>query len=333
MASILTFLLINVYDFLYRPESITDIFVEFDKYIWSVYTNAHFYNVMTAGEIIGVGLLVTSCIISLMDTVTDGDFTINNLFRHLLKYFMLYVILINARVIFGNLLQWTTAVFTDMNSMITSAIQGQEGVEINAVNMQNAISDHLGFGSKLGLFIQLAIPYAISIIFTIVICFFACSRLFEAVIRITLAPLVVGVSFFGSGTNSDIVRYAKRTLGVFFQIIVILVVSAGVTLTHNSLIAAESNQDNGQEIINPANNLELQDGYIEIYKEGEWHYAANPPQETELPEEHLAYTRESTYDFIYSLTDPSYYFVSTGIMIAALFMIFKSRQISTQLFM
>lgn len=96
---------------------------------------------------------------------------------------------------------------------------------INQRCVANGINKYFGITVRIGMFILLAAPYIISVIFYVVLYFFAVSRLLEMVIRTAASPLVVGLSYFGHGANTDIVRYAKRTMGIFFQIVVILVIS------------------------------------------------------------------------------------------------------------
>ena len=45
-----------------------------------------------------------------------------------------------------------------------------------------------------------------------------------------------------------------------------------------------------------------------------------------------AYVKDDFKYFVNHIVDPSTFFISTGIMISALFLIFKSREISTKLF-
>ena len=199
---------------------------------------------------------------------------------------------------------------------------------------------------------MLAVPYIVSVVFYIVLYFFAVSRLLEIVIRVAAAPFVVGVSFFGQGANSDIVRYTKRSLGVFFQIVVILIISVMVNFTHSALITSGSSSvQNGAMLANPASSLTLDDSYVEIgvtetkaevkkdddgneevtvaVGDTEWKAATKEDVTTQLV---LAYTKDSIQKFIYYIVDPNHYFISTGLMIAALLLVFKSREISTRLF-
>lgn len=332
LGNVLAALLINVYNFLYEPDDFTGIFLEFNDYIWRVYNEGWFGRVLAITKIIGIGLLAASFLVSLLDKVTDGDLTIEVWFRHLLKYCMLFIILMNVLPLFKSLLQLSTSLFTEFNVSISSEVLPQTGRYINQAWLANGINKHIGASSKFGMFMMLTIPYVISLIFAVILYFFATSRLIEIVIRIALAPLVVGVSFFGHGSNLDIVRYTKRTMGIFFQIVVVLVICAGMTFTHNALITADSpTAANGAIMANPAASLKLEDGMREIEVDGEWQNATKQ-EIVENLESTMSYTKSSISQFVYYLLDPSHYFVSTALMLAALFMIFKSRAISTQLF-
>ena len=303
-------------------------------------------------QIIGIGMLAASCLMALMDKVSQGDFSINVIFRHLLKYVILYMVLINITTIFNYLLDWTSASFIDINDAVTSAMTNNTAATINQTWMANGINKYVGLTAKLGMIIVLAVPYIVSVVFYIVLYFFAVSRLLEIVIRVAAAPFVVGVSFFGQGANSDIVRYTKRSLGVFFQIVVILIISVMVNFTHSALITSGSSSvQNGAMVANPASSLKLDDSYVEIgvtetkaevkkdddgneevtvtVGDTEWKAATKEDVTTQLV---LAYTKDSIQKFIYYIVDPNHYFISTGLMIAALLLVFKSREISTRLF-
>ena len=60
-------------------------------------------------------------------------------------------------------------------------------------------------------------------------------------IGISIACEEYGASFFGNGADMDFVRFVKRTLGLFFQIIVILIICASITFVHNALVVTDEN--------------------------------------------------------------------------------------------
>ena len=343
LGNVLAAMLVHIYNFLYKPDDITSVFTEFNDYIAKLFAKGWFNQIFSAMQIIGIGMLAASCLMALMDKVSQGDFSINVIFRHLLKYVILYMVLINITTIFNYLLDWTSASFIDINDAAAT---------INQTWMANGINKYVGLTAKLGMIIVLAVPYIVSVVFYIVLYFFAVSRLLEIVIRVAAAPFVVGVSFFGQGANSDIVRYTKRSLGVFFQIVVILIISVMVNFTHSALITSGSSSvQNGAMVANPASSLKLDDSYVEIgvtetkaevkkdddgneevsvtVGDTEWKAATKEDVTTQLV---LAYTKDSIQKFIYYIVDPNHYFISTGLMIAALLLVFKSREISTRLF-
>lgn len=352
LGNVLAAMLVHIYNFLYKPNDITSVFTEFNDYIAKLFAKGWFNQIFSAMQIIGIGMLAASCLMALMDKVSQGDFSINVIFRHLLKYVILYMVLINITTIFNYLLDWTSASFIDINDAVTSAMTNNTAATINQTWMANGINKYVGLTAKLGMIIVLAVPYIVSVVFYIVLYFFAVSRLLEIVIRVAAAPFVVGVSFFGQGANSDIVRYTKRSLGVFFQIVVILIISVMVNFTHSALITSGSSSvQNGAMLANPASSLTLDDSYVEIgvtetkaevkkdddgneevtvaVGDTEWKAATKEDVTTQLV---LAYTKDSIQKFIYYIVDPNHYFISTGLMIAALLLVFKSREISTRLF-
>lgn len=349
---IIASMLTHVYEFIYRPGSITDTFIEFNDCIWDVYNGSFFSDVFDTMKIVGLGLLIVAFLISLYDKTSSGDFSINNYFRHWLKFFILFTVLMNLTDIMHWLLNISTTVFDDLNQEISNSITGIDAVKINETMLANGLYKYIGITSKLGTLIMIMVPYIVSILFSVIVSFFAVSRTIEIVVRIALAPLVVGGSFFGSGANTDVVRYIKRTMGVFFQIVVVLVISVGMTITHNALVVsgATSNSDGGS-ISNPAmyledidtgeRNINLRKLAIEkdaegnvtkVTETGRENTRAVKAHEDNTPSLETAYTKDAINKFIDALVAPENYFVGVGIIISAIMMLLKSRQISTRLF-
>lgn len=326
IGNILATILMSIYNCIYRPEGMTDIFIEYDNEIWTTFTGSYFWTLFSAVRIIGIGLLVVTCLITLMDDVSDGDFTLENLFRHMLKFFMLYFILMNLLPIFMHLLNLSDVVVRNLSDTIngTFVIKGRP---VNQVWLANSINKHIGIVSKIGMFLLSMMPYFVSVIYTVILGFFAASRLIEIVVRLALAPIIVGISGISHGKQVDAIQFLKHTAGILFQIVVIMVISCSITLTHNAMVSE------GRVLESPANLLILEDGVREIDVENDqnWQPAVKDYVELTASEE-LAYTKESTNEFVRTVLSPDEYIVGVGLMVAAIFMIFKSRNISTKLF-
>lgn len=312
----------------------------------------------SAMSILGVGLLTVGFLVSLGDKASAGDFTLHNFFVHFLKFFMLYVILMNISTIFQFMLDFTSAVFNDMNKELTGSIIANEIKGVDKDKLQNGLAA-FGLTSRVGMLMSIVVPYFVSVVFYSILYFFATSRIMELVIRISAAPLVAGVSFFGKGANTDIVRYIKRSMGIMFQIVVILVISASVTFIHNSIIVDGriSNSTSGK-VENPATYLEHTttgkreieirslnvdmetDENGKVTKINKVTETGRKDEEVKSQEEQTgtlvnmkeAYPKSDIEKFVNSLTTPSNLFTGVGIMLAALFMLFKSREISMRMF-
>ena len=351
LGEVIAAMLVHVYNFLFKPDDMTKIFTEFNKYIEGLFAADWFSKIYAVMMTIGLGLLVATYLIEMMDKVSQGDFSINVMFRCMLKYVLMYMVLLNILAIFNYLLDFTTAVFTDMNDSLSLSLDPAQ--RINQRCVANGINKYFGITVRIGMFILLAAPYIISVIFYVVLYFFAVSRLLEMVIRTAASPLVVGLSYFGHGANTDIVRYAKRTMGIFSQIVVILVISVMTTFTHNALITSDSGSTQGETVVaNPANGLEVDGSYTEVgvtktttdtkkndasgdeettvtIGDTTWKPATSEDISTITTR---AYTKKSLMNFVYYIMAPNHYVVSTGLMLAALLMVFKSRELSTRLF-
>lgn len=196
------------------------------------------------------------------------------------------------------------------------------------------------------------------------------SRMIEMTVRVSVAPVVAGLSFFGNGADMDFVRFVKRTLGLFFQIIVILIICASITFVHNALVVTDENAHKSvNTVVDPA--VKLKGSYTADYPEieirnmqttkkqsvaedkkieytsvetsREWKKAEKRTVKKEVTDnDHEdddenggtseAYAKDDFKYFVNHIVDPSTFFISTGIMLSALFLIFRSREISTKLF-
>lgn len=369
--NILATLLVSVYNFLYKPDGMIDIFSQYNDIINNILEKKNFIsNVFDVLKLVGIALLVTSFLVSLMDKTSAGDFSINNFFRHLLKYFILYILLINANTILTDLLDITTGTFDALKTSTDEITANSAAIEFNHVFLANSVHKYMGFGARLGMFIMLIVPYAISVLFTIILNFFAISRMIEMTVRVSVAPVVAGLSFFGNGADMDFVRFAKRTLGLFFQIIVILIICASITFVHNALVATDENAHKSvNTVVDPA--VKLKGSYTTDYPEIEIRNMQTTKKQSEADDKKIEYTSVETsrewkkaekravkkevtdndhedddenggtseaYEkddfkyFVNHIVDPSTFFISTGIMLSALFLIFRSREISTKLF-
>ena len=358
MNSLLATFLVQVYKFLYKPSDIAKIFNDYDSYVSVLYQQDWFSTMCSAMSIVGVGLLTVGFLISLGDKASAGDFTLHNFFVHFLKFFMLYVVLMNISTIFQLMLDFTSAVFNDMNKEVTGSIIANTISGISKTKLKNGL-ESFGLMSKIGMLMSILVPYLVSVVFYSILYFFATSRILELVIRISAAPLVAGVSFFGKGANTDIVRYIKRSMGIMFQIVVILVISAGTTFIHNSIVVDGkiSNSTNGK-VENPALYLERTttgtreievrslnvdmetDENGKVTKINKVTETGRKDEEVESQEEKNgtnkkekeAYAKRDIERFANSLTAPSNLLTGIGIMLAALFMLFKSRELSMRMF-
>lgn len=327
---ILAAMLTRIYNFLYHPDSIVGVFQEFDTYVFDIFTDGRFAPIFAAVKIIGLGLLVVSFLIDLMDKVSGGDFSIQNYFVHWLRFFIMYIILNYSIDILRYFMDISTGVFNDLNGIITETMN--TGADVDRQLLEYGINRYLGIVPKLGIFMLSVIPFAVSYLFTVVLYFFAVSRLFEVTVRISMAPIAAGVSFITPGLQSDFTKYVKRTAGLCFQIVVVMLISLGLTVTHNALIDSNSVNptESGTEIGNPASCLEIDDDIREIQINGTWRKALAQNIVDNFYVE--AYTEESITEFVDRMFDMDSIFISTGIMLAGLFMLFKSREISMRAF-
>lgn len=333
MGGVLGSMIFQLYNFLYSPGDITKIFKTLGECIESVLKLEQFKTITGAMTMLGAGMLAVTFLMALLDKVSEGDFSIGVLFRHLLKYVFLYMVLINAVDIFNYLLQASTLELSDMENAMGSNIVAEGVKSVNKVWLINGISENIGFISKLGLFILIIVPYSISELFYIIMYFFAASRTLESVVRMACAPFVVGMSYFGKGSSLDIVRYAKKTMGTLFQIVVIFVISISLTVAQNAMITNDNDGAGNIEgsIVNPVNKLVVDDEVYEIeVHPGEWvsPQALNGVNQ----DDYKLYTGESIYKFVYDMMDVSHMFITIGLMLSSLFMVFKSKTISTNLF-
>lgn len=337
----------RIYSFLYKPTNMSTIFSEFTQYFDMLYEKqstefgglvinvSRFHSTLLVMQAIGIGLLVFGFLVELSDKVSEGDFTINNFWRHLLKFFMLYFVMLYSYDIFKALMDGTTEAFDIINknikdnlAPISSGVLTPSKQKLMAIGINHKAS----ITTKLALFIMCLIPYCISAIYTTLCYFFGCSRIIELVVRAVSLPLVVGISYFGHGSNLDAVRFMKRTMGVIFQIVVILVISASLTFVHSSLVSSDTDEGNPIQVLEKVtyDDIKGQRGYIDA--DGtKIMYTGIPMEPLQPPIE--GYTIDSIQKFAnLVIGGGENYIVSTGLMLSALILLIKSRGISTALF-
>lgn len=96
ISNILSTMIISVYNFIYRPDNIADVLMEFNYYLQELFNKNWFKTIFASVQIVGIGLLTAACIVELVDKASSGDFSINMLFRGMLKYIIWYIVLINS---------------------------------------------------------------------------------------------------------------------------------------------------------------------------------------------------------------------------------------------
>ncbi len=334
MGVMLANIIYYLYKFLYSPGDLINVFMDFNKYIMTVYNLKEFKTVVGIITSIGIGLLAVSFLVNMMDKVSAGDFSIGVLFRSLLKYVLIYMLILNAFPIFDGLLKISTLTCSEIAKIFTPDNKELLGM-LDVIWLGNGISKNVGFSAKLGFFMLLIIPFAIAQLFNIAMYFFAASRALESVIRLTFAPIVMGVSGLVDGGNNDAIRYIKKTMGLFFQMVVVLIILTSMVIVQNTIVNHGTGEDGFIEDPGYAKMLKLEDEYRVMDIDGEQVIATNEEKLEEMDSTRrytMSYTKESIYDFVYDFCDFKNLTVTTGLMIAALLMVFKSRTISNNLF-
>ena len=79
ISNILSTMIISVYNFIYRPDNIADVLMEFNYYLQELFNKNWFKTIFASVQIVGIGLLTAACIVELVDKASSGDFSINML--------------------------------------------------------------------------------------------------------------------------------------------------------------------------------------------------------------------------------------------------------------
>lgn len=188
IGGIIANMIISLYNMIYRPEDTINIFLEFNEHIWAIFSDGTFSKIFATLKAVGVGLLIIGCLISLMDKVTEGNISPEAFFKHMLKFVILYFILMNAMVIFNSLLRVSSLTATEFSDLISGSISSETGGKINQLLLTNGFNRHFSLVSRVATLIMVLLPYLVSVIYSIVLAFFAASRLIEMLMRIALAP-------------------------------------------------------------------------------------------------------------------------------------------------
>lgn len=240
---------IFVYNAIYKPDAITGAMNTLNEAINVVSENNVVASIKLVLYAVALGLVGLAFITELLDKVSAGDFSIQILFREILKYIFPAVLLYYAPDIFRNLLNMA-------NAATMAATTGLNTADLSADTLATTIAwnpNTFGMLRRIIYSIDIIIPYLFALVFKIMIAFILSSRLIELNLRFIGAPLVFAGSFYGKGTSSDLVRFYKRTFSLMFQLAVITIIWQTMLICR-SLIINYSNGASNEKMLQDIKN-------------------------------------------------------------------------------
>lgn len=211
---------IFVYNAIYKPDAITGAMNTLNKAINVASENSIISSIKITIYAVALGLVALAFLSELLDKISAGDFSIQILFRELLKYIFPAVLLYYSPQIFGYLLDMA-------NSALVQTTVGLDTANLSAEALARTLAKNpqtFGLLRQIVYSIDIIIPYLFALVFKIIIAFVVSSRLVELNLRFIGAPIVFAGTFYGKGSSSDLARFYKRTFSLMFQLVVISVV-------------------------------------------------------------------------------------------------------------
>lgn len=316
MAGILANFYVTIYNALYHPTEILDVFKEYNGYLDTVLASETFSTAYFLIRVIGIGFMVLVFMLQIGDKISSGDYSLEVLFRELLKLFITYILILNSKTIFQYLLDWVVGLMGSIENLVTIHVEA----ELDILKMKWGIKQ-LSILKQIMYLLLGILPYLFAVLLRIIIVVMAVSRLLELSVRVIAAPLAYAGNVFGGGENSEMVRYMKRCVGLLFQIVVIVAVWFAMIMVKDAMMGTTSSLNPGAsesiEMVNPSSTLV--DGTYEYRSSGE---------EYEVE----CYTKESIEKFLDSVAISDDFIIGITFMLASIFILVKSREIGDSLF-
>ena len=300
----------TIYDSFYNTGEVMDMFTEMQGYLDSLLENEAFQTVISVIMVIGVGLLIASFLADLLDHVSKGDFTIEILFKKMLKNYMVYMLLINSMDIMDMLLDITTDILEKLGEMVVIS----PGGNINSVMLSYGITD-MWFWQWIMYILLGLVPYILAVLFNLVLWFTAVSRLFEISVRFVVSPIVYGGAFWGNGQNNDMIKFLKNTAAAIFQIVVVLIIWFSLSIIRVPLFGVDTSLTTKVDGITTI----IDDPYDELVEENVKKSGIEVRQ----------YTKDSITDFFDSMVMNGEYWVGNAFLASGILLVAKSKKIAT----
>lgn len=226
MDSTLNFFIKTVYSEMYESNATyRSIMTKFSAAFEKLLNNEKLVALASTIIIIGTSIMVLYFLIEIAGMASEKNFSINQMFRALLKMLIAYMLITNALTLVKYFVQFGDVLSNEISiDFTTSFFSNSEKQKMFLEGL-----DNLGSVEKIGLIANFAFPFLFAMVAKGGLIFVIMSRVIELVVRAIFAPFAVA-DCFQDFSRSGAIRYLKKILALSLQLVVISGICIGTAL-------------------------------------------------------------------------------------------------------
>ena len=259
-----------------------------------------FGTVISVMKTLAIGITVLLFFIDLGDKVAEKNFSIEHLFKSMLRYYVSFIFIMQSDTIITYLLRACTDVATSITTTGGASYNFFEK-DVNRTMFINGLAN-IDVVNQLGYLADCLIPWILCMIAQVIIQFVLISRILEITVYTMFAPIALA-DVYKEGTRSSGVRFIKKLFALGLQVVVIILINEAT-----QAIVLAVNSGTADSIFGLLKVVELESG--------------DPV--AALSSGALVFTKESIQEFLNVLLGGTSYAKTLGIMCARLGLIFGS---------
>ena len=226
MDSTLNFFIKTVYSEMYESNATyRSIMTKFSDAFEKLLNNEMLVALAATIMTIGTSIMVLYFLFEIAGMASEKNFSINQMFRALLKMLIAYMLITNALTLVKYIVQFGDVLSNEISIDFTTSFFSK------AKNQKMFLEglDNLGSVEKIGLIANFAFPFLFAMVAKGGLIFVIMSRVIELVVRTIFAPFAVA-DCFQDFSRSTAIRYLKKILALSLQLVVISGICIGTSL-------------------------------------------------------------------------------------------------------
>lgn len=315
---------IEIYDSMYTSSSPYDTLLKFDQLYDSAVSEPAFELISASILSAGTALMLIYFFADLADKLGNENFSLDQLFRSLLKIFIAVALINNGIKLVGYIVDLGAAIAADMTTVTElsdetttyTSLTEFFSEETYLTAFKNGLNK-IGNDKAVIYIVEAIIPYILALVTNVLLVFIGMSRIVELVVRTIFAPLAVA-DMFQQGSRSAGERYLKKIMALALQFAAIV----GIFIVCSSIMSSTGIATDGSEILtNFMNSADLE---LEVSYESNKFFFLLPPTAVVNP----TFSKDSCISFLDALFgDADHYWLCLGVMFARIGLAMKSQKL------